>query len=82
LGKHRLVEGLATLGPLDMLIGFGHGTKGLYYAIPESMTHTRNTSIGASAQFWRQNRRSSEQEFVSQSNHVLKESLDGRIFRS
>jgi hypothetical protein len=46
------------------------------------MTHTRHTSIGASAQFLRQNRRFRGQEFVYQSSHVLKESLGGRIFRS
>jgi hypothetical protein len=46
------------------------------------MTHTRNTSIGASAQFWRQNCRVRGQEFVYQCSHVLKESLGGRIFRS
>jgi hypothetical protein len=80
--KQRLVEGLATLGPLDILIGFAHGTKGWHYATLESMTHTRNTSIGASAQFWRQNRRFRGQEFVYQCSHVLKESLGGRIFRS
>ena len=27
-------EGLATLGPLDMLIGFGHGTKGIVLRHP------------------------------------------------
>jgi hypothetical protein len=47
VGKHRLVEGLATLGSSDTLTGFAHGTKGRHYAIPESMTRTRNTSISA-----------------------------------
>jgi hypothetical protein len=47
------------------------------------MTHTKTTSIGASAQFGRQNRRFKGQEVVYQSSHVLKETkacLGGQDF--
>jgi hypothetical protein len=50
------------------------------------MTHTKTTSIGASAQFGRQNRRFKGQEVVYQSSHVLKETKGvsgwAGIFRS